>query len=171
MQRVGGRNPVLVAGDPTRDELWPAFSPDGKQIAFSLGGGNGGIFVVGATGESVRRVTDFGSNPAWSPDGQRIVFASEEVKDPYSRSGTSTLWVVDAGGGAPKKIDDGDAVQPAWSPSGGRIAYWHAEKGQRDLATIPAGGGNRVLATNDVAADWARTASALSRISAQATSG
>jgi serine/threonine protein kinase/Tol biopolymer transport system component len=155
VQRVGGRNPIVVAGDPNRDELWPAFSPDGKQIAFSVGGGNGGIFIVGATGEFVRRLTDFGSNPAWSPDGLRIVFCTEEVKSAYTREVVSPLWVVDVNGGAPTKIDEGDAVQPMWSPSGRRIAFWQAVKGQRDLATIPATGGPHVLVTSDAAVDWA----------------
>jgi Tol biopolymer transport system component len=157
VQRVGGRNPVLVAGDPNRDELWPAFSPDGKQIAFSDGRGNGGIFVVGATGESVHRLTDFGSNPAWSPDGQQIVFSTEQVRDPYDRATISALWTVDVNGGAPKKIDAGDAIQPAWSPSGKRIAFWQAPGGLRDLVTIPAAGGAHVMLTSDAAVDWAPT--------------
>lgn len=155
VQRVGGRNPVLVAGDPGRDEVWPAFSPDGRQIAFNQGGGEGGIFLVGATGESVRRLTDFGANPAWSPDGRRIVFSSQEVGSAYSRSGVGTLWTVETEGGAPLKIDDGDAVQPSWSPSGKRIAFWQNRNGQRDLATIPAGGGARVEVTADGPTDWA----------------
>jgi Tol biopolymer transport system component len=153
-QRVGARYPELVAGDPNRDELWPAFSPDGKQIAFSQGGGRGGIFIVGA-GESVRSLTDFGSNPAWSPDGQHLVFSTEEVRNAYSRQRPSALWIVDVSGGAPRKVDDGDAIQPAWSPSGARVAFWQNTNGQRDLATIPAGGGPHVLVTSDAAVDWA----------------
>ncbi len=156
VQRVGGRNPVLVAGDPARDEVWPAFSPDGKQIAFNLGGGTGGIFVMGATGESTRRLTDFGSNPAWSPDGQRIVFCTEEVRTAYNTFTESTLWSVDVNGGTPTKLDVGVAAfQPAWSPSGQRIAFWTNTNGQRDLGTIAAAGGQRVMVTSDAAVDWA----------------
>jgi Tol biopolymer transport system component len=152
-QRVGGRNPVPVVADPNIDERWPAFSPDGKMIAFNHGGG--GIFIVGATGESVKRLSDFGAHPAWSPDGQRIVFSTEEVYTAYNRATQSALWVVDIGGGAPVKTDDGDAIQPAWSPSGKRIAFWQNHSGQRDIATMPAGGGAHVSLTNDIAVDWA----------------
>ncbi len=154
LQRIGGRNAIVVAGDPERDETAPAFSPDGATIAFHESDADGGIFVAGATGESARRLTDFGFNPAWSPDGRRIAFSTEEVDDPHARGGVAELWVVDASGSAPEKIYDGDAVQPAWSPSGQRIAFWSADGGQRDLVTIPAGGGTPVKVTDDPALDW-----------------
>ena len=156
VQRVGGRNPTLVAGDSTADEVWPAYSPNGKQIAYAKRGS--GIFVVGATGESARRVTSFGTNPAWSPDGTRIVFGSEEVKSPYTVNQKGGLWVVDLSGGTPRRLDAGarsDSYQPAWSPSGERIAFWSVVDGRRDLETIPAAGGARVKVTNDAAVDWA----------------
>jgi serine/threonine protein kinase/Tol biopolymer transport system component len=155
VQRVGGRNPLLVAGDSKRHEVWPRFSPDGRQIAFNESDVDGGIFIIGATGESERRLTDAGANPAWSPDGIRIAFASEEVLAPHDRVGTSTLWLVDASGGPPRKIYDGDAVQPAWSPSGKRIAFWGNAGGQRDLFTVTPEGGDLVAVTSDVALDWA----------------
>jgi serine/threonine-protein kinase len=155
-QRVGGRAPVLVAGDSAVDEMWPAYSPDGKQIAYNVGGG--GIFVVGATGESPRRLTSFGSHPAWSPVGRRIAFGSEEVRSAYNINAQGTLWTVDIAGGEPKRLDRGRTdglYQPAWSPSGARIAFWSTAGGQRDLETMRADGSDRVKVTNDRDVDWA----------------
>jgi eukaryotic-like serine/threonine-protein kinase len=154
VQRVGGHNPVLVAGDPARDESAPAFSPDGLTLAFHESDRDGGVFLVGATGESARRLTDFGFDPAWSHNGSQIVFASEATGDPFIRRSVSTVWIVSAGGGAPRKISDGDAVGPTWSPSSRRIAFWVAEGGQRDLFTMAADGSDRKPITNDAALDW-----------------
>jgi Tol biopolymer transport system component len=153
--RVGGRNPVLVAGDGEIAESGPAFAPDGQTIAYHQSGGTGGVFVTGATGESSRRLTDFGFHPAWSPDGKQIAFSTEELTSPYGRQSNSLLWVVDVAGGTPRKIQDADAAQPAWSPSGARIAFWaNHSGGQRDLFTMPAGGGARVPVLEDAAVDW-----------------
>jgi Tol biopolymer transport system component len=153
-QRVGGRNATAIIDDPQHDHGAPAFSPDGSQIAFHRSDATGGIFVAGATGESVRRVTESGFDPAWSPDGKQIAFATEEVGEPASRLGESTLFVVDAAGGPPRKAVDGDAVQPAWSPSGRYIVYWSNIGGQRDLFTVASAGGARTALTADRAIDW-----------------
>ena len=153
-QRVGGRNATPIVNDPQRDEGGPAFSLDGSLIAFHESDDVGGIFVAGATGESVRRVTDIGFHPAWSPDGTQIAFASEEIVDPASRTGDSTLYVVPAAGGTPRKLVEGDGAQPSWSPSGQRIVYWSNTGGQRDIYTVAAGGGPRVAVTEDSAIDW-----------------
>ncbi|HEX6463204.1 MAG TPA: protein kinase, partial [Vicinamibacterales bacterium] len=153
VQRVGGHNPIVVARGSVNA---PAFSPDGERIAYAGTAGRGSIFIVGATGESARRVTDLGFNPSWSPDGTRIVFSTANVAQVFSRAAAASLWVVDAAGGAPAKIFAGDAVQPAWSrPLGKRIAFWASRGGQRDIYTIPAEGGDPVPVTNDVPTDWA----------------
>ncbi len=154
-QRVGGRNATPIVVDASRDLGGPSYSPDGASIAFHESDSDGGIFIAGATGESVRRLTDIGFDPAWSPDGKQIAFTTEEVRDPSSRQTTSSMYIVDAAGGTPRKlIGDSDAIQAAWSPSGRRIVYWSNTKGQRDLYTIPAIGGARTALTGDPAIDW-----------------
>jgi Tol biopolymer transport system component len=153
-QRVGGRNATAILNDPQHDEGAPAFSPDGSQIAFHRSEAVGGIFIAGATGESARRLTEVGFDPAWSPDGKQIAFATEEIGDPSSRLGESTLFVIDTAGGTPRKAVEGDAVQPSWSPSGNRIVFWSNRGGQRDLFTVPAAGGATTQLTSDKAIDW-----------------
>jgi serine/threonine protein kinase/Tol biopolymer transport system component len=156
-QRVGGRNAMPIVNDPQRDEGAPAYSPDGTRIAFHESEANGGIFIAGATGESVRRISDFGFHPAWSPDGSKIAFTTEQIIDPASRQGESALYVVDVDGGTPRQIAQGDAAQPAWSPSGARIVYWSNPHGQRDLYTVAATGGPAVPILEDPALDWSPT--------------
>jgi eukaryotic-like serine/threonine-protein kinase len=153
-QRVGGRKATPIVNDPKRDEGGPAFAPDGALIAFHESSGLGGIFVAGATGESERRLTDAGFDPAWSPDGNQIAFTTEAIIDPAGRQGESGLYVVASGGGTPRRIVEGDAAQASWSPSGERIVYWSNTQGQRDIYTVAATGGARVPLTQDPAIDW-----------------
>ena len=101
---------------------------------------------MGATGENVRRVTSFGADPAWSPDGREIVFSTEAVASPYGRAGTSELWRVALGGArAAARSTREDAIQPSVSPHGLRIAFWALPAGgsQRDIWTIPVQGTRR----------------------------
>ncbi|HMA17248.1 MAG TPA: hypothetical protein VKS03_02320, partial [Thermoanaerobaculia bacterium] len=159
VQRVGGRNPTnLTADSPGRDEA-PAFSPDGEQIAFRSEREGGGLFVMGATGESVRRVTDFGFDPSWSPDGAELAVATEPVRDPTTRATVSEIWAVDVSTGKRRLVSRGDGVAPRWSPHGHRIAYWGlpARKSQRDIFTVAADGSQStapVPVTNDAEFDW-----------------
>ena len=153
LRASGDRSIPLTAGSPA-DDSQPAFSPDGETIAFRSERHGGGLFVMGATGESVRRVTSQGFDPAWSPDGKRLVFSTEPVVDPYSRLGKSELWTAEIVSGAAERLFAGDAVQPAWSRDGKRIAYWANADGQRDLWTIAASGGAPIPVTQDAATDW-----------------
>ncbi|MFI5166954.1 MAG: protein kinase [Thermoanaerobaculales bacterium] len=159
LQRVGGAKPInLTAGDQ-KDDTEPAFSPTGDEIAFRSERDGGGIFVMGATGENRRRLTDFGFQPTWSPDGKEIAVATEGVDDPLNRNTESELWAIDVASGAKRLVFLGDAVQPSWSPHGTRIAYWALPtgSGQRDIWTVPAAGekaGPPVAVTNDQPIDW-----------------
>jgi eukaryotic-like serine/threonine-protein kinase len=157
LQSVGGHNSINLTKDSPEDDIQPAFSPDGESIAFRSDRAGGGIFVMGRTGESVRRVTDSGYSPAWSPDGMRLVFATA-LPHPFNAS-PSELWAVMLATGEKRRLSNVDGVQPNWSPHGQRIVYWTAlekgtRRGQRDIWTVPADGGQPTPLTSDAALDW-----------------
>jgi len=157
LQRVGGQRPINLTGDSGAEDVQPAFSPDGESIVFRSSRDGGGLYLMGATGEIERRLTSFGWNPTWSPDGREIAFATKPIFDtPYDRPARSELWAVSLEGGEPQPIGGADAVQPSWSPHGHRIAYWGLVEGgsRRDIWTIPAEGGQAVAVTEDEAVDW-----------------
>ena len=161
LQRIDGRNAQNLTRTCAEPDSGPAFSPDGRRIAFRSECSGGGIFIMGATGESVRKVTDQGVDPAWSPDGKRLVVASEAPFAPWSRTTHSSLTIVDIETGRRTAISEHDGVQPAWSPNGRWIAFWGlpTDSSQRDLFVVAADGStageNDVIAlTDDRAIDW-----------------
>jgi eukaryotic-like serine/threonine-protein kinase len=161
LQRVRGRNAINLTKRCPASDSQPAFSPDGSQIAYRSECEGGGIFLMGATGESSRRLTDSCFNPSWSPDAKRIVCGTESVGfTPTSRGTMSSLWTIDVQSGRRERLLDRDGVQPSWSPNGHRIAYWGivGESAQRDLWTIDPNARDPrqsiVRVTNDAAVDW-----------------
>jgi Tol biopolymer transport system component len=157
---------TLDTGDELRltdraedDNTQPTFSPDGRLVAFRSNRNGGGIFVIGAGGGEVRQLTNFGHNPAWSPDGTRILFASEGVTDPSTRRTLSNLFTVEVESGEQRRLGDIDAVQPSWSSDGSRIAFWSVMRdgqltSQRDIWTMRSDGTEPVRVTDDRAVDW-----------------
>ncbi|HEX2059386.1 MAG TPA: protein kinase [Thermoanaerobaculia bacterium] len=161
LQRVNGRNAINLTRRCPAADSQPAFSRDGSLIAYRSECEGGGIFIMGATGESARRITGSCFDPSWSPDGKQLACATEAVAfTPTSRGRMSSLLVVDVDSGAERRLLESDAVQPDWSPNGHRIAYWSisGDAAQRDIWTIdPRAKDPRqsiVRVTNDAAVDW-----------------
>lgn len=138
-------------GSPGCARFWaPAWSPDGRQIAFERKSTRAEIWRSAADGSRPRRVT-LGSlddeDPDWSPDGRRLVF-TREVR---ARDGTySFLWVVRADGThARRLLRMPEVSEPSWSPDGSKIAF--TDKNGRLFAVRPDGtrlqrlGGRKLL--------------------------
>ncbi len=154
-QRVGGYNALNLTPGAESDDITPALSPDGQSIAFRSSRQGGGIFAMGATGEFPRRLTDFGFHPSWSPDGGSIVFCTEGIETPTARTTESELWIFQDDPPDLRRLYAGDAVEPAWSPDGNWIAFWFIhDGGQRDIALLPAAGGDAIRITDDEPMDY-----------------
>ena len=163
-QRVGGSNPMNLTAASPLDDAEPALSPDGERIAFRSERDGGGIFLMGSTGESVVRLTDFGHSPAWSPDGGELLVTSTGSNDAYGWTSAGTeVYRVKVPGGARRRIltagtGDGphDLSGPVWSPHGLRIACWGLLRpgAERDIGTLSPDGTDLVLLTRDVATDF-----------------
>ncbi len=162
IQRVGARVSSALTADSGVDDREPAFSPNGEQIAFRSERNGGGIYLMDTSGESVRRLSDFGFFPTWSPDGKALAVAAGDFLSPTDRAGAVRgLWAIDVASGAKREISrTGDVMQPRWSPHGQRIAFWGLREGsgQRDIYTVAADGSEAETlgrdVTNDTALDW-----------------
>lgn len=106
------------------DDRDPAWSPDGKYIAFtSERDGNTEIYVMSAEGSDQTRVTNSPENehhPQWSPDGKRIIF-SRTLEDK-----TSDLFVINVDGSGITRLTSTpkpNEAYPDWSPDGTEIVF------------------------------------------------
>ncbi len=127
---VSGRSRELAKSGGRSD--WPAFSPDGRRVAFgSSRGGDVELYIVGIDGSGLRRLTTrrgLDMRPSWSPDGRWLAFTSV-------RSGNYEIAVMPSSGGEPVLVtrhqERDDFV--TWHPSG-RSLLWVAEReGRHDL--------------------------------------
>ena len=154
---------TTVVGSGSRRRL--TWSPDSTLIGFDceVDAGNEDICVIGANGAGFRRLTlgpGRDINPAWSPDGQQIAFAT----DRYAPAATVQLARMRSDGSAVSLIGSGIAGwSPAWSSDGRHIAFEAANYYQYegDLYVMSAdGSGVSFVAEAATSPAWA-SASAL----------
>jgi Tol biopolymer transport system component len=89
------------------------------------------------------------NNPAYSPDGRTIAFASD-------RSGSIQIWLCDNNGTNLRQLTSMNStwgMVPVWSPDGEWIAFWSDEEGNREIYVVNAQGGTPRRLTNNPAND------------------
>ena len=106
---------------PLNNEVYPAWSPDGRQIAFArINGPNRGIYLMSALGGAERKVSDSGVRPTWLPDSQSLVF-----EDRDAGSFAPVHYVIATG--ARRQLSTPPAgfadVTPKVSPDGKTVAF------------------------------------------------
>lgn len=175
---VDGGNPLRLTSGGTLASSFPAWSPDGKQIALSRGTaperttrGDRQIWVMNSDGTGLKQLTTEGDNyrPKWSPDGTRIVFASDRdgdfanaaAREKSAGFGLHDIYLMNSNGTGVQRLTTGRTYlngEPTFSPNGKQIAFrsrrdtdasgtnycavWvmNADGGQpRNLTPIPAG--------------------------------
>src|ERR1700756_4631718 len=139
------------------DDSEPAWSPDGKSIAFTSNRSaepdsnfNSDIWIVPADSDdpakSLVQVTTNpaeDSAPAWSPDGKTIAFVTQ-IDPKLFWYATYHLAVVPASGGEPRiltKALDREVTAPHFSPDGRWIYFIAEDEGTQNLLRVSTAGG------------------------------
>ena len=136
----------------------PARSADQAPMVYqSLEEGKWRLFTMDGTGRNPRRLSPGSANdvePAWSPDGSKIVFASDRD------GGRFHLFVMNADGSGVQQLtrDNSQERSPVWSPDGSSIAF-HSDRdgGRFHIFVMPAGGGDARQLTRGDANDFSPT--------------
>ncbi|MFZ0217412.1 MAG: S9 family peptidase [Candidatus Dormiibacterota bacterium] len=156
---ASGETRRLTSG--TGKDSAPAFSPDGRQVAFlSDRTGKAQIHVISVDGGEATPVTSLdqgvGGAPVWSPDGRQLAFAAGPQRPPREPSSPyritravyrfdavgyiddvkQDLWVVAAEGGKARRLTDDAHMNnnPHWAPDGLGLIY---ASGFDPAATVP----------------------------------
>jgi len=128
-------------------------SPDGKKIVFSSGPVTGSnLYKINADGSGKVQLTTSGdgnNDPAWSPEGDKIVFSGEDS------NGDNQLFVINEDGSNRQQLtfNDFSAREPHWSPDGSKIVFDAFPVDNYEIYVMNADGTKPTQLTSDSARD------------------
>lgn len=132
-----GAQTALQSPEPI---ISPAWSPDGKELAYvSFESQKAVVWVQDLSTGERRAVANFrGSNsaPAWAPSGRELAVT-------LSRDGISQLYVMPKTGGTPRRLTTSGAIdtEPVWTTDGSQIYFVSDRGGGPQIYRTPSGGG------------------------------
>jgi Tol biopolymer transport system component/DNA-binding winged helix-turn-helix (wHTH) protein len=147
IKQIGMEKPLQITS-ASGYNFFPAWSPDGRYIAF-LHSGRGehpGVFLVPALGGTSRKLHDFASGSgfkpglSWSPDGKFLLFSEQLGDQPYRIEQLNIEDLSVRQLSAPPVPSTGD-LAAQFSPDGKSIAFIRNTKDVEDIYVMPAYGG------------------------------
>jgi Tol biopolymer transport system component len=154
VQRLAPGGTPVVLNDSLPQQVDPAWSSDGRQVAFSGGVRQNtepdDIYVMNTDGSGLRQITSgprVDLNPSWSPDGSQIAFADL----------LGSLYIVDVrtlavtpltDHGRPGEKGEGPDQNPDWSPDGSKIVFSRNDETIPSIFVIDADGSNLTRLTD-----------------------
>ncbi len=140
-----GRETAIPA--PPGDYFLFRLSPDGKQIALEIQADKPDIWIMDAATGALRRLTTEGANrfPMWSPDGKRVLFASDRHRKPVDGKpvrhgdGHDVYWQLADGTGQAERLTFGEYPHSPqrWAPDGKTLSFYEIHpQNKRDIWTM-----------------------------------
>ena len=142
-----GANPVRLTPPNLPATTYPsgAFSPDGRNIAFTTIGGcrdrycDSSVYLVRRDGSGLRLLAADAASPSWAPDSRRLVYAGSRVLGRLFRA----IYVTDVETNGRVRVAQGTVERPLWAPRGERLAYWANRRGYGVACFVNADGSRR----------------------------
>ena len=129
IMNADGTDDHLLSGQTADVAMFPAWSPDGKKIAFMSGskleGDNFSVQVINADGTGLKAFPSSGRMsglPAWSPDGKQVAY--------MGGADAPEIYIADADGNGARKVSPDGKVGfcPFWSLDGKRLGFTTGDK-------------------------------------------